>query len=246
MSVMAPIKSVTDNLVLSLDAANIKSYPKSGTSWNDLSGNNNNGTLYNGPGFSNSSADVISFDGADDYFQANVNTIALDGDPSLSVDMFVRRRTGTNIGGGGELAGGSFWGIGGSGQGNSINGWTPTTNLIHLDIHNSTRLATSAYYPENQFVHICWTKNGAGAETTNIKCYVNGSEVALTKTRNATRANQFNTSTSGKGVCLGRANADSGIFPAPIDIGTFKVYSRALSSSEALQNYSSNKSRFGL
>ena len=237
---------VTSGLVLNLDASNASSYPGSGTSWFDLSGNGNNGTLYNGPAFSNSSSSVISFDGGDDYFQANVNTAALDGDPSLSVDMFVRRRTGTNIGGGGELAGGSFWGIGGSGQGNSINGWTPTTNLIHLDIYDSTRLATSVYYPENQFVHICWTKNGAGTETTNVKCYVNGVEVALTKNRSATRTNQFNTSTSGKGICLGRANADSSIFPAPIDIGTFKVYSRALSSNEVLQNYNANRAKFGL
>ena len=237
---------VTSGLVLNLDASNASSYPGSGTSWFDLSGNGNNGTLYNGPAFSNSSSSVISFDGGDDYFQANVNTAALDGDPSLSVDMFVRRRTGTNIGGGGELAGGSFWGIGGSGQGNSINGWTPTTNLIHLDIYDSTRLATSVYYPENQFVHICWTKNGAGVETTNVKCYINGVEVALTKNRSATRTNQFNTSTSGKGICLGRANADSSIFPAPIDIGTFKVYSRALSSNEVLQNYNANRARFGL
>jgi hypothetical protein len=241
MSVMAPIKSVTDNLVFNLDAANVKSYPKSGTNWSDLSGNNNTGTLNNGPTFSNSSTGVISFDGVDDYFQANVNTTALDGDPSLSVDMFVRRRTGTNIGGDS-----GFWGIGGMGQGNSIEGWTPTTNLINLDIYDSTRIASPEYYPENQFVHVCWTKNGAGAETTNIKCYVNGSEVALTKTRNATRANQFNTSTSGKGICLGRINADAAVYHSPIDIGTFKVYSRALSSSEVLQNYNSNKSRFGL
>ena len=241
-----PATIVTNGLVLNLDASNVSSYPGSGTSWFDLSGNGNNGTLYNGPAFSNSSSSVISFDGGDDYFQANVNTAALDGDPSLSVDMFVRRRTGTNIGGGGENAGGSFWGIGGSGQGNSINGWTPTTNLIHLDIYDSTRLATSVYYPENQFVHICWTKNGAGTETTNVKCYVNGVEVALTKNRSATRTNQFNTSTSGKGICLGRANADSSIFPAPIDIGTFKVYSRALSSNEVLQNYNANRAKFGL
>lgn len=35
----------TDGLVLYLDAANIKSYPGSGTTWNDLSGNNFNFTL---------------------------------------------------------------------------------------------------------------------------------------------------------------------------------------------------------
>ena len=38
-------KTVTDGLVLALDSANPKSYPGSGTTWTDLSGNGNNGTL---------------------------------------------------------------------------------------------------------------------------------------------------------------------------------------------------------
>lgn len=42
---------VTDGLVLALDAANPLSYPGSGTTWRDLSGNGNNGTLVNGPTF---------------------------------------------------------------------------------------------------------------------------------------------------------------------------------------------------
>ena len=40
-------KIVTNGLVLCLDAANVKSYPGSGTTWIDLSGNGNNGTLTN-------------------------------------------------------------------------------------------------------------------------------------------------------------------------------------------------------
>jgi len=39
---------ITNGLVLCLDAANSKSYPGSGTTWTDLSGNGNNGTLVNG------------------------------------------------------------------------------------------------------------------------------------------------------------------------------------------------------
>jgi hypothetical protein len=181
----------------------------------------------------------MSFDGVNDYMQANINSTELDGDPSLSVDMFVRRRLGTNIGG---SAG--FWGIGGAGRGNSIEGWTPTANLIHLDVYDSTRLATSFSYPENEFIHICWTKNGAGHETTNVKCYINGFEVGLTKTRNATIVNQFNTSTNGIGVCLGRINADSTSFHAPIDIGSFKIYNRALTAQEIQQNFNATKSRY--
>jgi len=33
---------ITSGLILNLDASNISSYPGSGTSWNDISGNNNN------------------------------------------------------------------------------------------------------------------------------------------------------------------------------------------------------------
>lgn len=43
---------VTDGLILNLDAGFVSSYPKTGTTWRDLSGNGNNGTLINGVGFS--------------------------------------------------------------------------------------------------------------------------------------------------------------------------------------------------
>jgi len=38
---------VTEGLVLALDAGNKKSYSGSGTTWTDLSGQENNGTLTN-------------------------------------------------------------------------------------------------------------------------------------------------------------------------------------------------------
>jgi hypothetical protein len=57
---------VTSGLVLCLDAANPKSYPGSGTTWNDLSGNGNAGTLTGGPTYI-ASNNVILFDGTNDY-----------------------------------------------------------------------------------------------------------------------------------------------------------------------------------
>ena len=42
---------VTSGLVLNLDAGNTASYPGTGTTWTDLSGNGNNGTLVNGVGY---------------------------------------------------------------------------------------------------------------------------------------------------------------------------------------------------
>ena len=45
MGVAYNSRIVTENLVLCLDAANTKSYPGSGTTWTDLSGLGNNGTI---------------------------------------------------------------------------------------------------------------------------------------------------------------------------------------------------------
>ena len=58
---------VTDGLVLALDAGNVKSYPGSGTTWTDLSGNGNIGTLTNGPTYSSANGGSIVFDGSNDY-----------------------------------------------------------------------------------------------------------------------------------------------------------------------------------
>lgn len=60
---------ITDGLVLCLDAANTKSYPGSGTTWTDLTGRGNNGTLNNGPTFNSSNNGSIVFDGINDYGQ---------------------------------------------------------------------------------------------------------------------------------------------------------------------------------
>ena len=66
MSVSNGPSIVTSGLVLSLDAADKNSYPGSGTTWADLSGNTNNGTLTNGPTFSSANQGSIVFDGVDD------------------------------------------------------------------------------------------------------------------------------------------------------------------------------------
>jgi hypothetical protein len=58
---------ITQNLVLCLDAANSKSYPGSGTTWTDLSGRGNTGTLTNGVGYNSGNLGSLSFDGVDDY-----------------------------------------------------------------------------------------------------------------------------------------------------------------------------------
>ena len=56
----------TAGLALYLDAANVKSYPGSGTVWYDISGNGNNATLVNGASYNSQNSGVMQFDGVND------------------------------------------------------------------------------------------------------------------------------------------------------------------------------------
>ena len=72
MAIFYNPRTVTNGLVLALDAANPKSYPGSGTTWTDLSGNGNNGTLVNGVGYSGDNLGSLSFDGVNDYVSLGI------------------------------------------------------------------------------------------------------------------------------------------------------------------------------
>ena len=226
---------LTYGLITSYDAGNPISYPGTGTTWYDLTGNGNNGTLYNSPTYSNGE---ISFDGVDDYMQANILNKLLDGDPNFSVEFFVKRTS--------NFSNGGFWGIGGAGQGNSIEGWTPTQNEIHLDLYDSTRLSSGQYYPLNTYVHVVWAKSGTSISTSTVNLYINGVLTNLTLTRSQTTGPRYNTSTPGVGIALGRINGDASSLYAPITVGTFRIYDRQLTQGEVLNNYNAQKSRFGL
>ena len=61
MSIHYSPTTVTNGLVLSLDAGNSKSYPGSGTTWTDLSGRGNTGTLIAGSTFDSANGGTIKF-----------------------------------------------------------------------------------------------------------------------------------------------------------------------------------------
>ena len=71
---------ITQNLVLCLDAANIKSYSGIGTAWGDLSGNGKNGTLFNSPTYNNGySATRVTGTRTDANASSLVLAIPMDG-----------------------------------------------------------------------------------------------------------------------------------------------------------------------
>ena len=64
---------VTDGLALYLNAGQLISYPTTASTWYDISGNNNNGSLINSPTFD--SVGAIVLDGVDDYITAPSSSI---------------------------------------------------------------------------------------------------------------------------------------------------------------------------
>src|SRR3989304_4992927 len=72
-----------DGLVLNFDAANIKSYPGSGTLFSDLSLSGYDALIANSPIFSNENNGIFTFDGIDDKIYIPVLSV-----PNLNPETF--------------------------------------------------------------------------------------------------------------------------------------------------------------
>ena len=68
MAIFYNSRTITDGLVLALDAGNLKSYPGSGTTWTDIIGRGNTGTLTNSPPYTYSSPTYSSQNGGSIVF----------------------------------------------------------------------------------------------------------------------------------------------------------------------------------
>ena len=85
---------VTDGLVLALDAGSERSYPGSGTTWIDLSGNGN-AVMVNSPVFNSTSPSSFTFDAIDEYFSLSSNSeMSMTGDVTL-ISWFKQSTTGS-------------------------------------------------------------------------------------------------------------------------------------------------------
>ena len=81
---------ITDGLKLWLDASNPSSYPGSGTTWYDLSGNGNNGTMVNGVTYSTANGGVMSFDGVNDIVNFT-NSLIVNNLTGHTISLWIKR-----------------------------------------------------------------------------------------------------------------------------------------------------------
>ena len=211
---------IQDGLVLALDAADRNSYSGSGTTWFDVSLNNNSGSLTNGPTFSSINGGNIVLDGIDDYILHSTPTLT-----TFTIDITYSPLTfDTN-----PVAVRYNYILGSFDQ-NMFCRYNNTNsgNNILLGNHNGTDIVLSNLgHTINNTYNIVITFDNS---TKNTIVYINSSLISNT-TYGATLKYQGNRQLGATFNCR---------------IYSYKVYNRVLSSSEILQNYNSQKSRFNL
>ena len=224
---------VRSGLVLALDAADKNSYRGTGTTWTDVSGNNNTGTLTNGPTFSQANGGVIVFDGTDDYVNvANASSLNPSNGISVSVwvkftstinntrQMMVEKHT-TNSSG---------WWF--AGENNKIVWLVMGTSGGEkmIDLTNNTSIISGTIY------NIVGTYDGT---SSTLKLYVNGRDDGGTIAGGGSGL-----SSSSNPLIIGKQH-NWGNGPSSITTFNTSLYNRSLSATEVLQNYNATKSRFG-
>lgn len=230
---------VTDGLVLALDAANSKSYPGSGTTWSDLSGNGNNGTLTNGPTFDSDNLGSLVFDGIDDYVNVNTSTNFFPTySDSVTYEVWSYTPTGAQWhanppGGSGTniISRGTYAGYNGLGRGS-------VDNTILAYYRGSTSGVASASFTigRDMWYHLVSIWTGSRTEL-----YVDG---ILRATNGTALVGNPNSGV----VSIARQRALGGNNGGWYDglLSAVKIYNQALTASEVLQNYNATKGRFGL
>jgi hypothetical protein len=216
------------SLVLELDAADRNSYPGSGTTWRDLTANNNSGSLVNGPTFSSANLGSIIFDGSNDY--VNLGTFINQGTIDRTYSVWFKA---TSLPGAmGRII--SF-------PNDDTSTDTPAFTLGILA--NGTLEAGIGGTPYNGYrANIPYTLNTwvnilATVVTKTMTLYLNSVSLGSNTSTGIVSSNPIG--------YLGRYNNQYGQYLTG-QISSVQIYNRALLATEVLQNYNALKSRFNL
>ena len=219
-------KIVNDSsLVLYLDAANNRSYPKSGTTWNDISRGANTATLVNGPTFSSANNGNIVFDGVDDF----CSTTLIKTFTSMTIQVWfykngasvsvysglVANRSPSNTNVTGLLINGAGSECLGYNWNDAVNTYSWNSGLVLRD--NAWNFLSLTVTPTlaTGFLNGASATNAVSHLSTNIADLAIGTDYITERL-----------------VCG--------------SIGLVSIYDKALSATEVLQNYNATKTRYGL
>jgi hypothetical protein len=221
----------TQSLMLYLDAANRRSYPGSGTTWFDLSGNGYNGTLVNSPTFSSSG--FFTFNGTNSTasvakpfpnivgqisVEVWVNFASYSNEPVLMhkgthYTLHMRNSAGTDR-----------W------------TWADSSNYSYA---NFGYRQASGLYATNTWMQLVCTKD----TSNNVRLYKNGVLVD-TRTTFGSALAATNSTLWIVGYSDNDTTPSSGVLNGSVAVA--KVYNGTLSDTDVLRAFSALRGRFGL
>ncbi|NBO99895.1 MAG: LamG domain-containing protein [Proteobacteria bacterium] len=230
MSVFAGPKISNNGLILHLDAANIRSYPGSGTSWFDISGNNRNATLINGTTFNSGNKGAMLLDGVNDYISVNTSGLA----PSqLTIEVFFKTPT--------NYTGQSGYIIAMDNFDNpelrfSISAMKCRFDLFDDGAYIMTGEGTSTAFTTNTWVHMCATLTNGSQ-----KGYQNGQEI-----HSGTGTYSGSSTTNLGEFSIGTYNRPGAGYGGYLNayVSLVKIYNRVLTQEEILQNFIALRGRY--
>ena len=222
---------VTDQLSLYLDAPNKKSYPGSGTTWFDLSGNNyhftNTGATYN------TKPNRFTFgDNEGDHLETG-NNGAVGGFTAITTSMWIYHNDQANL---------VFISYATAANNNSYLLYKQSANLhVHKGDSDPFDYANHSSFtvPIDTWYNFTHTNNGS-----TDKLYINAVEISSISF-------SFGTLLTGGRVVIGQEQDNvGGGFQTDQDFpgsyANLSIYNRALSAAEIQQNYNALKTRYGL
>jgi len=234
-------KKTVKDLLLFLDAGNRNSYSpnSSGTKWNDLTLNNYNGVLINGPTFNYGNKGYINCDGSNDYIEVENSDKLKFGTDDFTIEYWVRKKI-TTVGWSG-VWGVNKWITGGSpGQ----NEWAINLGNLNVDafsfgVESGVDSYATGAFPLNinQWYQVVGIRKGE-----KLQLYVNG------VLRHENTFPFFNQNTiinhTGKKIRISNSYLNNGYTGA--DTAVLRIYKKALCKEEVLWNFNELRGRFGL
>ena len=230
-------KIVTDGIVFYLDAANRKSYPGTGTTWYDLSGNGINASLNNTVTYEANYQGAMSFNDTDDYAVATYNSSNFINTNYSWFCFTIGEQISTSVHNMPDIGYGSgAWPRMGFKelQGNGWE-WRSYSSGGASTVHSMSIIPSST---PSDWVCLAFT---ADYDNTETKGYYNGN---LANTNNSFPDVTGNNSNFG----IGKSGSTASVWNEAF-IGSFSiviVYNRALTAEEVSQNFNALRGRYGI
>lgn len=248
---------VTSGLLLCVDAANTRSYPGSGSSWNDISGNNRNFTLINSSYYSYDTTSKsilltrtlspdVEIGGYAEHSASGALSAAtfLYNNHTVEIWAKINDRNPTNYGGDGSESENAL--------------------LVYRGFH------AMFYYSSTRLVYLIWNGSSSGVSSPTLSIGTSGTDIIqgqwfnVTLVRNGNNFSMFingtlkgtNAFSAPSNVGIGTSNnlrigtGNNSDLPyswhVNANISIVRMYNRELSQAEVAQNFSAIRGRFGV